>query len=115
LEGKDPKIQTFYIAMVFLCPLFHTIVNLNYPTGFQKSRYDNYDVLSGHPDTLNIIFLESAITTWKTSEILRCEEYILAVTRILCESRSSGNEKLSLSCYIYNTISGKTAAVQKFT
>ena len=75
----------------------------------------NYDVFSGHPDALNIIFLQSAITTWKTSEILRCEEYILAVTRIVCESRSFGNEKLSLSCYIYNMISGKTVAVQMFT
>jgi len=31
-----------------------------------------------------------------TSEILRCEEYIHAVTQILYDSRSSGNEKLSL-------------------
>lgn len=113
-EGKDPTIPMFNIAMVLLCPLSHTLVHLNHLNGCQKSRYDNYDDLSGHPDALNINFLHSPITTWKTSEIVRYEKYILAVTRIPRESRSSGNEKLSLSCCIGSMTSWKTTAFLMF-
>jgi len=100
------------IAIVLLCPPYYTDVILNCQTGFHKSRYDHYGVLRGHPDSLNFNFLLLAITAWKTSEIVRREEYRLAVTRILCDSRSSANEKTSLNCCIYNSKSWKTAAVQ---
>jgi hypothetical protein len=79
-DGKDPTIKTFNMAMVLPCPMSHTVLYLNYMTGFQKSRYDRYVVLSGHPDALNFNFIHSPITTWKTGEIVRYEKYILAVT-----------------------------------
>ena len=63
---------------------------------------------------LNFNFLRSAITTWKTREILRCEEYLLAGTQNVCDISSWGNGTLSLGRYIYRMRCSKMADVEVF-
>jgi len=62
------------------------ILNLNCVTGCHKSRYDHCGVLWRNPDALNCNSPLSAVTTWKTRELLKCKVYFLAGTQIVCDS-----------------------------
>jgi len=99
---------------LFSCLSDPRILYFNRVIGFHKSQYDHYDVLRRNPDALNFNFPRSAITTWKTREILRCEEYLLAGTQIICCSMLCAIETLPSKRHIYRMSSNKMADVEVF-